>query len=172
MYRADRVSRGKWGWRRLLSPVFLGISLVVVVVALSIFIITRPKEPIPAAIVKQAGFTLFYPSELPDTYKIDPESFDYRDARVSYSLTSPSKPKILVTIQAKPADYDTEYFNQKLPGRSGLETPNGTAVIGQAGNSKLSSLISDGAWVLISTSSQTPDKAFNQVTKSLSATDN
>lgn len=148
------------------------VTLVIIVAAVPVYyFVYRVNDPIPRAIKEQAGFTLFYPSKLPPTYKIDTESFQYNEQRVTYTISSPSQPRILVTIQPKPTDYDTENFNQKLPGRSSLNTDYGSAVIGQVGSGKLGSLVSDDVWVLISAPKEVRSKAFNEVTKSLSSTD-
>lgn len=153
--------------RRKLPFIIGGTVLVMVLVSGVYFFTMRNSSPIPASVANQAVFSLYYPSKLPKGYQIDKKSFQYVDRRVSYTLVSKTQPKMLVTVQPKPAAYNLDEFTNNLPGKIGVLTPYGTAAVGISGETKLGSLVDGDVWYLMTTSSKVPDQNVKTILSSL-----
>ena len=163
-YHAPRRRKSrKWLWVALIT------GLIAILIGGGVYwFVLRQTDPIPKDIREKAVFTLY---NLPKGYTIDKNSFKYIDRRASYTISSPNQPKMLVTIQPKPAAYNLSDFENKLPGKIGVLTPYGTAAIGVSGETKIATLTAGDNWVLITTSSKVSDQTMKQIISSLKQSD-
>lgn len=112
----------------------------------------RPKPPqFPVAVTTQAEFQLFIPSELPEGFIIDQNSFSYDGGALLYTISGPNGRTIIITQQPKPAGMDLKKFNkEKIAKGISLKVPAGEAVIGLLGTNQAASIIGTETWIIIS----------------------
>src|SRR4051812_21969102 len=90
--------------------------LVVTVVSLSvagficgllvIILIIKHTNPLPGTVRETADFPLFYPADLPASYKVDRTTINGSERLVQLVIVTPTKGKIVVSEQSKPSQFD------------------------------------------------------------------
>lgn len=168
-YQQPRARKShKWLWIGLIT----GVVVLIAGAGSYYYFVMRSSSPIPKNISQQAVYPLYYPKKMPQGYIIDKKSFKYEQRQVSYTLTASKQPKILVTIQPKPATLDLDEFTNNLPGKIGVLTPYGTAAVGISGPSKIGSLVSGDVWIFITTTNKVSDQNMKTIVSSLQQTIN
>ena len=116
------------------------------------FVFGMSHNPIPAVVRSQVKFDLFYPSKLPNGWKLDKNSFTASSQLVVYKLKNGNN-TIVVNTQAKPKDLDLNYFYTKgLSGAVKFTTPLGDAAVGKSSGQLIGSLTSTNSWILATSS--------------------
>jgi hypothetical protein len=110
-------------------------------------------NPIPAAIKSQVGFTTYYPSTLPDGWKIDSSSYSVDTDVLFYKLVGP-KTTIVVSTQARPKSLQIDaLFKSQLTNVTQFDAPSGDGAVGTAGTRFIGSMLGNDSWVLLSPTS-------------------
>ena len=149
------------------------MAVVIIVVILGLFLHGRSHDPLPAAIKKEANFTLYYPKQLPPGFHFDEAKYDPSTKVVTYDYTNSAGNKIYFSLQPKPANFNFDAFNKKqLSGAHQIDTPVGTATIGILEQETVSSVVTDKTWLLIGAGEKVSLDQLEQASKSLAAVKN
>lgn len=135
--------------------IIFSILLMTIVLAtvFSIFIFTKDKveDPIPSSIKQKVGFSLYYPTKLPDEFRFDEIAYDSEAKVVTYSYSATGGKRLYFSQQKKPDNFNFDDFrNKQLAGSTQLDTNLGKATIGLLQNQTTSSIVTDDTWILIS----------------------
>ncbi len=130
----------------------LAILVLLVVAGGSLLISLRPTpSPIPRSIREQAGYPLYYPTELVGDYRIDRGSMSLSSQIVSFVAKDTSGHTMNFTLQPRPRDFDyASFYNKSLLHSFVFAAPEGQAAIGKGDQLMIGSLLSDTTLVLIS----------------------
>lgn len=146
--------------RPKLIALIVGLAVLVLAVLGAFLMLQRPTSSaqIPKDITDWATFSLYVPSKLPSTYKVDETSFSKQeDTVVSFTARDSAGSTIYFTQQAKPKnfDFDTFYREQTTEPTtlSDVPFPTVTAKV-QNNTTKVVSIVTDDTWILAS--SQAP----------------
>lgn len=118
----------------------------------STYLLTRPKNPFPAALRQSMQIPLYFPTQLPPHFAYDKTSLtsDPQNQTVFYSFKNASGKSINVNIQLKPKDYDIDaFYTRILSNIQGTATPYGDAKIGMMGHATVGILDTGKAWVIV-----------------------
>jgi hypothetical protein len=134
---------------------------------LSIF---EPPSPFVGK-VSGASFTLYYPTKLPDGFKIELNSIGHPEGKESvvYSISDDSGRTINVSLQPKPDGLNLEKINNTFTDTREVTTNYGKVIIG---NSDLGIIMgnvtTDETWIIVSAAlDAVTDKEFDTVLTSL-----
>ena len=109
--------------------------------------------PAPAAICKEASFTVYIPqaNKLPVGYKLDTQSFSYGNQAVIYQINYGNNQHLAVSEEIKPSASDiTAFYRQHMPLAFTSQTSSGTVTIGVINNEAVASLPTNtNTWILI-----------------------
>jgi hypothetical protein len=162
MTMMDEVSKKKRLPKKLLF--ITGILLLLVAIGLGIFYeFIVSHDPIPKSIISEVNFTLYYPTALPQSWKLDKSTIyaDPSDKVVGYVLRGPNG-NLNISIQPVPSSFDfNSFYTKRLSNTVQFLTPLGQGAIGEplGANQLVGSLVTTSSWVLGSPSS-------NKVTQS------
>lgn len=116
----------------------------------------RNSAPIPQAIRTSFDFPLFYPSKLPEGWRIDDKSFSKGVEVLTYTAITDTNQKVVISIQPQPKAFDFDNFYKETLGKSSQFTATlGQGATGEGeGGYKIGSLTTGDSWILISTTSK------------------
>jgi len=151
----------------------VGVPLLIITIVSAAaawwFIVVRASGPIPHTFTKGIQYTLYYPTQLPAGYHVDPASFQRAGDVLIYSIKAPGGRTVAVAEQTKPADapvHDTSSKPVTLPGERSFDTTIGKAYISLWGSRYVSDITTpSGTWVILNVTGFTTDEAV-KVTQS------
>ena len=161
--------------RRLIKFPIVVLLIATAATAIWLFLPHNVRDPFTPNQRSTLG-PLYYPSRLPDDYTIDYKSIDQPDPGiVVFTITSKQRPKLFVSQQATPQNINMNSFYGKMKQITDLKTSIGTGKIGliqdNGTNQKIASVTTTSirpSWVLINTSSDTPDQILQEVAQNFS----
>jgi len=134
----------------------------------------RVADPFSAGQQTAAGFTLYYPARLPDTYQIDAASLTtVQQTIVNMRLGNGNNATITVTQQRPPTGFKFDTLYSTFGNRQSFKVKLGTVTSGTIddGRTYLSSLVTpDNTWILMSSANQLPQKDLELIFGNLEAT--
>lgn len=134
----------------------------------------RVINPFSAGQQAAAGFTLYYPARLPDTYQIDAASLTtVQQSIVNMRLGNGNNATITITQQRPPAGFKFDTLYNTFGNRQSFKVKLGTVTSGTIDDGKtyLSSLVTpDNTWILMSSANQLPQKDLQLIFGNLEAT--
>lgn len=125
---------------------------IAVMATLFIFTDIFKSNPIPIDIRNRVDFATYYPSELPEGYAIQQNSYETSSSDVLlYRLTGPKNTKIFVSQQAPPSSFDFNDFHTKQIKNSRTAiTQNGeTIYLGMLEDNATASIRTPTTWILL-----------------------
>lgn len=144
----------------VIVAVFLAVSGVAAWQGLA-----QANERIPAEIRQKVAFPLYYPSELPEGFRVDDKSFSATKDVATYAFDGPDT-RLAISVQPKPPGFSFDDFHSKqITGGEPLDTPVGKAIIGTLGDRLVSSIVTDRAWILINAPAKTETSVLERLSQ-------
>lgn len=111
----------------------------------------RPKSPFSQEIIEDAGIPLYYPSNLPGSFKIELDSISRpEESVVVYAMSDDNGQRINISIQKKPEQFNLEPLYNVLTGLRDITTKFGSVRVGNnEGTTTIVNIISDQTWIII-----------------------
>lgn len=149
-----------------------GIFLSVVIIGMTGLFINKKvmsHNIFSKPLINSVGFTLFYPTHLPQNYKLNKQSVESTSGQVvTYYATNPSNQHINFSIQAKPDTFDFDnFYTKSLAGTFRFSTENGEGAIGKSEGKTIGSFVSGNSWTLITSENNIDTGTLQSVIKSL-----
>lgn len=69
------------------KAIIAGLIAIVVIAGVYVFANRNYSDPIPTSVTKQTGFKVYYPQSSNNAYTLAPNSANYADGKLSYSVT-------------------------------------------------------------------------------------
>jgi hypothetical protein len=145
----------------------IGGILAVVLIGVGLLLWTRqPGSPLPATVIMQADFPVYYPEKLPEGYTYEPGSASYDKNTVTYALKNGSD-TVTVTQQANPKE---KILYDKLPGFSPVGTNLGQAYLGDVDNRKVVIVQSSSILMTITADKSIAPETLTKIVQNLTST--
>lgn len=134
----------------------------------------KPKAPFSPELSEKSQATLYYPTKLPGSFKMETNSITQSDTGVVlYAITDDGGKKINVSIQKKPDSLNLEPLYSALSNVRDINTKLGTIKVGQSneGSAELevSNITVDSSWIILSSAKGTvTDEELNTIISNLS----
>jgi hypothetical protein len=128
-----------------------------------------PPSPFKQELVENAGFTLYYPTKLPGTFKMETNNISSVDDVVLFVITDDEGKRINITLQKKPSGLNLEPLDEIFTDKNALDTKFGKLMIGTSQeNMEVVNIVKDETWIIISCSKGTlSDQQFTEIIDSL-----
>lgn len=128
----------------------------------------RAPSPIPAVVRQQVDFPLYYPTRLPDGYRVS-QAPAVSESVVAMAVSTPSGNTIFISQQAAPTGFDYQKFLQnELKRPQEISTPAGVAYIGGPVGRVFGSILTSKTWILTNASlSGNTETESREILKSL-----
>lgn len=147
-----RHSKGKVV-RYLLLFIVLGLAIAGIVFGASKLApnLLSPS-PFSEEVKKDIDFSLYYPANLPEGFKIETDSIQQADQGVViYAISNDSGKRITVSIQKMPENIDLNKIYENLSNVYEVDTDYGKVKVGQDENILIGNVNAEGTWLLINT---------------------
>lgn len=92
--------------KKIILTAIIAAILIASACGATYYLHTRKPESPLANYTATAGFSLYYPSTLPDDYQLDTKDISATSGLLTYTLRSNSKPEITVSVQKAPKGFD------------------------------------------------------------------
>jgi hypothetical protein len=116
-------------------------------------------DPFDAKTIAAMKFPIYYPTNVPQGYRVDGKSVSLPQAGVvSYRLVGPDKQMIYVTQEARPNKFDLGGFYKKFSGLHEIAFEDGAIATGEldSGRTEISSRNTNKTWILVTTQADVP----------------
>lgn len=105
-------------------------------------------DPQLVAVAKAAAYPIYFPSQLPKGFSDTASSVTNSNGVFIYALTYDGNKKLYVSAVPKPTGVQfDDFYNRILTNKQNVQNTAGTAVIGNANNQPVGSLVTDKTWV-------------------------
>lgn len=114
----------------------------------------RPIWPDPTLVTaaQSATYPIYYPSQLPQGFSTKVGKISNSNGVFIYVLQYDGNKQLFVSAVPKPAGVQfDDFYNRVLSNKQSVLNPLGTAVIGNANNQPMGSLVTDKTWVTMNT---------------------
>lgn len=134
------------------------IVVVILIILGSAALLAYPKKkvlqnPLNPGIKSSVSYNLYYPTKLPEGYKVDTTTIVVKNNTLAYAATK-GNTRIVFTEQALPAAFDFKAFNQKyITEAQQFHTIYGPAIMGFNQGRLLASTTSSNSWLILSSNS-------------------
>lgn len=117
----------------------------------------KPKNPFSEEISKNTDAKLFYPTELPSSYKMELNSIAQPEPSVIvYAITDDEGKQVNVSMQKKPATLRLEPLYETLSNLRQINTKFGTVTTGRSVEGMdITNILADDTWLIITTNQNT-----------------
>jgi hypothetical protein len=143
------------------TAIWLSVSIAVCTLAgICIWLLWfKSSRFFPEAIVESSSkFSLYYPTELPEGYYADKNSFSRAAGVLTFTAVNQQKEHLNFSLQARPANYDFEgFYNLVLKDTFRYVTPHGEAAIGYAQDLTVGSILTENTWIIVSSGTKNLD---------------
>ena len=124
----------------------IGACLLVGISVLTTTLVIKNSDPLPAPSPSPSQIRAIYPSSVPDGYRVDKTSLSETREVATYTITTPAKDTVLVSIQQKPSDAVLEKFETE---QLGLPETINNITVGQVRGRVVASFTKDSQWILL-----------------------
>jgi hypothetical protein len=109
--------------------------------------------PFNTEIKESVGYSLYYPKDLPQNFKIESDSVQEADPGVVvYAISDEDGHRLTVSMQRLPEGLNLEPLTNSLQDTYEIDTPLGKAMVGKTENGMLiANLIVDETWIIVNT---------------------
>ncbi len=164
------VKNGHGWFYAVLISVILGIFAVVGFYSHTyISALLVPPSPFKDKISQQS-FSLFYPTKLPEGYKIELDSIAVQENHiVAFSMSNDRSQRVIFNLQEAPAGLNLAAYEERYSDYKQVATVNGTAKVGVTteGN-EIAHMVAGKTWITVQASKDTLSKeGFATVLSSL-----
>jgi hypothetical protein len=135
--------------RRRINLLIAVFILAVVMVFAGYFYIYRQRNLIPENIRISVKGPIHYPSETPNGFTLDRNSFKSERSIVFYNLKSDDGQIVSISQQPLPSDFNFKSFAEKDLQGAIFNTKHGQAVVGESGQMKVGALLSGTSLVVV-----------------------
>lgn len=130
-------------------------------------------DPFDAKALASVKFPLYYPTQVPHGFRIDPKSVNFpQDGVVVFNLVDDKGRKIYISQEARSSTYNYGGFYNGIEQGQQFKAHLGQAIVGHLGNGQttIGSLVTNKTWVITNTKSSTAQpKDLKQVLQSLAS---
>lgn len=162
--------------RSLLKKLILGLSLLVVI-AVGVTLYrhfsksnTGLSSPFTAKVQSSVQFPLYYPTQLPVGYSLDPKTVtEPKQGVVLFQLNGPGDAVISVSEEARPNSFNLGGFYKQFTGYKSIPVSGGVIATGyvQYGQVQVASRANNQTWVLATTPQRVPQNQLIDMMRSL-----
>lgn len=127
-------------------------------------------NPFTPAILASAKFPLYYPTQLPDGYRIDPSSVTEPEANVVVvTLRGPHGEKLYMSEEPRSKTFDLGGFYQSLSNLKEVAVSDGAVAVGfdNKTRNEVVSRANNQTWILCNTTAHVPQSQLVAMLKSL-----
>lgn len=161
--------------KRLIITIVCSLVLIVLVCIGVLLLIFKHdsatlQNPVPAKLFDSVDYTVYYPTNLPDGYKIDKQSFSSPQSGVIvFYLINSEGQKIYISQEARPTTFNFGGYYNNFKDKSETVTDNGTIAVGKInnGSTEIASLATEKTWIIANTASKTPLNQLRDMLNSL-----
>lgn len=115
-----------------------------------------PPSPFSSEVRASLSFPVYYPTEMPGTFKLDTDTITQPDSNVVvYRLTNDEGIAVTISQQAANNQIDIRKLYPEDQEPKQVELPLGTAHIGTVEGSLLAHLVGQKTWIIVTTSPST-----------------
>lgn len=153
------------------------IALTVILAVSTAYIVYRlfgsnpngVSSPFTSEIKQSVDFTLYYPANLPDGFKIEQDSVSQADEGVViYAISNGSGKRITISVQQMPENINLDLLYNNLSDVYEIDTSYGKVKVGKDGNVLIGNVNANGTWLLFNTpNGNVTTEEFNQVLASV-----
>lgn len=127
-------------------------------------------NPFTAKQMASVQFPLYYPTQLPDGYRIDASSVNEpQQGVIVFSLIGPKSKKLYISEEARPSTFDLGGFYKKFEDLREIPVSDGTVAVGKlgGGTTEIVSRANNKTWILSNTTANIPLDQLVAMLKSL-----
>lgn len=114
------------------------------------------------------GLTIYVPSSLPQGFSYTRQAPSQTDKILTYYLSFDAGKRLSISDRPRPKDINfDDFYRQNLNNRLSVPSSQGQAVIGNANNQAVGSLLTNQVWVIVSSSLQLDNTRLTQLVSGL-----
>ncbi len=122
-------------------------------ISASIENLMAPPSPFTQETLEKAGYTLYYPTRLPGSFKMEKNSISQTEGKVIiYAITDNDGKRLNITLQDKPAGLNLDPLYEVMSDITEIETDYGTIKIGKPNDEEreLANIVTEKTWIIFS----------------------
>ena len=151
----------RWGRKKIV--IAATCVAIVLTTAMGLWWHSRYSNPIPQTNRNGLGFTLHYPSRLPNGYQVDRNSFQNPEPGVlTFSISAPDGRKAAISEAALPLslpEHKKVTSLMQIPGETVYDSPIGSVKISVWKTQYVSDIITKDSWIIINVTGFTFEEA-------------
>lgn len=127
-------------------------------------------NPFSTGVVAAMKFPLYYPTNLPNGYRVDKKSVSHpSDGVVVFDMIGPKGEKLYMSEEARPVSFDLGGFYKKFQDLKEVPVSDGSVAVGRvnSGQTEIVSRANNKTWVLSNTTANIPLDQLVSMLKSL-----
>ena len=131
-------------------------------------------NPFPTSVVAAMKFPLYYPTNIPQGFKIDTKSLTQPMAQVVvFDMVGPNGAKLYVSEESRPATFNLGGFYDKFEGLQEIPVSDGSIAVGKlnSGQIEVASRANDKTWIFSNTTANIPLGQLVSMLKSITIAD-
>ncbi len=134
------------------------------------FIIWKPAvvNPFTAKIMASVQFPLYYPTKLPEGYRVDTKSVTVpQQGVVVFNIIGPHGATLYMSEEARPQSFDLGGFYNNLQDLKEIGISDGAVAVGRKEGQEIASRANSKTWILSNTTAHIPPDQLTGMMKSL-----